>query len=242
MDRLVKLPTRNQIRTWRAEAKSRYPDFDLVLQTRQTPLGWEYSIHFQVLASAPKVKPGALFSLQPFWYPIELLWREYGQSELDYLFSIYPDQYSFRALSIEKFSSLKILQTMIVWSAAALSSGMLACYGGLLLMTRFWEFPWEPFVFPLVIASLILVGSFTWAKVLSQAWSETITASMLGALIGAGYAAIRWGLFGAFYGFGLTVGALGLGFYGMSLLLVKLVPQVILKLKNLYPSVAKPLG
>jgi hypothetical protein len=229
MDPLVKLPTRNQIHIWRTEAKSRYPDFDLVLQTRQTPLGWEYSIHFQTLASAPKVKPGALFSLQPSWYPIELLWREYGQNELDYLFSIYPDQYSFRAFSIEKPSTLKTWQTMMAWSAAALSSGMLACYGGLLIMTRFWEFPWEPFVFPLSIASLLLVGSFTWAKASSQ---TCITASMLGALIGAGYAAIRWGLFGAFYGFGLTVGALGLGFYGVSLLLVNLVPEVMLKLKD----------
>ena len=232
MDRLLKLPTRSQISIWRAEAQSRYPDFDLVLQTRQTPLGWEYSIHFQALASAPKVQPGPLFSLQPFWYPIEMLWREYGQSELDYLFSIYPDQYSFRAFAIEKPSPLETVQTMMVWSAAALSSGMLACYGGLLIMTRFWEFPWEPFVLPLGIASLIMVGSFTWAKVLSQAWFGTISASVLGALIGAGYAAIRWGLFGAFYGFGLTVGALGLGFYGMSLLLSNLVPQLLLNLNN----------
>jgi hypothetical protein len=232
MDRLVKLPTRNQIRIWRAEAKSRYPDFDLVLQTRQTLLGWEYSIHFQTLASAPKVKPGALFSLQPFWYPIELLWREYGQSELDYLFSIYPDQDSFRAFSIEKSSTLKTVQTILICCTAALSSGMLACYGGLLIMTRFWEFPWEPFVLPLGIAGMMLAGSFTWAKVFSPAWFGTITASMLGALIGAGYAAIRWGLFGAFYGFGLTVGALGLGFYGMTLFLGNLAPQLVLKLKN----------
>ncbi|MGA7954435.1 MAG: hypothetical protein WCA07_13040 [Gloeobacterales cyanobacterium] len=232
MDRLVKLPTGNQLSVWRAAAKSRYPDFDLILQTRQTPLGWEYSIHFQTLATAPKVKPGALFSLQPFWYPIELLWREHGQSELDYLFSIYPDQSSFRAFTVEQPSALKTLQTMMVCSAAALSSGMLACYGGLLLMTRFWEFPWEPFLFPLGIASLMLVGSFTWAKISSQAWFGTITASMLGALIGAGYAAIRWGLFGVFFGFGLTVGALGLGFYGISLLLGTLVPQILLKWKN----------
>ncbi|MBC8122487.1 MAG: hypothetical protein H7Y22_11685 [Gemmatimonadaceae bacterium] len=87
-------PTEAQIQAWQDEARCRYPDFDLVLQLRLTRGAAEYSLHFQSRSGTCAEQIELLFPLEPIWYPIDLFWREDSKTEVDFIFSLYPDRAS----------------------------------------------------------------------------------------------------------------------------------------------------
>lgn len=87
-------PAKTQIQAWQDEAKCRYPDFDLVLQLRFKKGVEEYCLYFQPLPETCTEQIEPLFPLGPVWYPMEWLWRESGETEVDFIFSLYPDRAS----------------------------------------------------------------------------------------------------------------------------------------------------
>jgi hypothetical protein len=77
------------------EARARFPEFFPCFELRDNPqTGLQYSIHFQPLTGHAKalIQFAPQFPHQKEFKPIEQLWNEVGQSELDILFERVPTQ------------------------------------------------------------------------------------------------------------------------------------------------------
>ncbi|MBE9125955.1 MULTISPECIES: hypothetical protein [unclassified Coleofasciculus] len=77
------------------ESKKRFPEFFPCFKLKNHPVaGLCYSIHFQPLTQHAQALIGNAprFPHQEEFKPIEKLWNEFGQSELDILFEHFPTQ------------------------------------------------------------------------------------------------------------------------------------------------------
>lgn len=115
------IPSPTQLSAWRQEVRQRFPHFQLIFEVRKTDLGWVYDLHFHPLPGAPLVRVGPCFRQKPSWYPLELLWRDYGGSELDFIFSLYPDEASLgeQAMSLPGLPSVWPAWIIVVAASAA---------------------------------------------------------------------------------------------------------------------------
>lgn len=136
MDESLSLPAPSRLDTWQEEARRRYPNFRLVWQVRGTDADLHYSLHFEPRRTGQFSPPaaGACFPTRPAWYPIEMFWREGGTSELDFIYSLYPDELSlYPALPapVQSFTAstllLRVMGTAALVAATALFLAVL-CY------------------------------------------------------------------------------------------------------------------
>ncbi|MEQ9552773.1 MAG: hypothetical protein RIM23_24555 [Coleofasciculus sp. G3-WIS-01] len=77
------------------EARERFPEFFPCFELKNYPVnGLYYSIHFKPLTQYAKrlTRHTADFPHTEQFKPIEMLWNEYGKSELDILFESFPTQ------------------------------------------------------------------------------------------------------------------------------------------------------
>lgn len=76
------------------EARKRYPEFFPCFELKESLQGLQYTIYFKPLTQHAKTLVGnaLLFPYQPQFKPIEQLWQENGQSELDMIFERFPTQ------------------------------------------------------------------------------------------------------------------------------------------------------
>lgn len=76
------------------EARKRFPEFFPCFELKYSPEGLEYSIHFKPLTRHAEdlTCQAPLFSTHEEFKPIEQLWSEDGQSELDIIFERFPTQ------------------------------------------------------------------------------------------------------------------------------------------------------
>lgn len=76
------------------EARNRYPEFFPCFELKESLQGLQYTIYFKPLTqNAKTLADNALFfPYQQQFKPIEQLWQENGQSELDMIFERFPTQ------------------------------------------------------------------------------------------------------------------------------------------------------
>lgn len=76
------------------EARKRFPEFFPCFELKFNPEGLEYSIHFKPLTKHAEdlTCHAPLFPIHKKFKPIEQLWSEDGQSELDIIFKRFPTQ------------------------------------------------------------------------------------------------------------------------------------------------------
>ncbi len=114
-------PTPEQIRAWQQEAAVRYPDFVLVLQVQDTQVGWRYSLHFRPQKTV-KVLPRAGFPLKAHWYPLEMWYQQDGNTQLDFIYSLYPDQ----STLVRAGRTLPVARLSLLTSTAGLGASLVA--------------------------------------------------------------------------------------------------------------------
>lgn len=76
------------------EARKRYPEFFPCFELKESLQGLQYAIYFKPLTQYAKILTSKAlhFPQQQQFKPIEQLWQENGQSELDIIFERFPTQ------------------------------------------------------------------------------------------------------------------------------------------------------
>jgi uncharacterized membrane protein YjfL (UPF0719 family) len=185
-------PTEEQIKAWQMNASKEFPGYQMHFDTRTSEFGDEYLLYFEKISAKATNPVGPIFPEKPNWLPLEMLWRETGESELDFLLALAS------ASEIDKLdnhftwgirSYFKKISPFVSWLLCTFLSGLAILIGVLVIgyivpITVISPFYLQIYVPWFVSLELLLLFSSVWLAKSSNSPRKTIFTSLSGSLIG----------------------------------------------------------